>query len=93
MEQVKDIDPVAATLIEQELEREVAEVETAMALVRSGGARVVSVAGLRFGEEILAQIRSDGRDWGVRLDPLPLPEDAGCDLEVRRVDGTSRSHA
>ena len=93
MEQVKEIDMAAATLIEQELEREVTEVETAMALVRSGGARVVSVANLRFGEEVLAQIRADGLDWGVRLEPLPLPEDAGCDLEVRRVDGTRRSHA
>lgn len=93
MEQFNEIDTYSATLIEQELEREVAEVETAMALVRSGGARVVSVANLRYGEEVLAQIRADGADWGVRLEALPWPEDVGCDLEVRRVDGRRRSHA
>jgi hypothetical protein len=95
MEQINEIDGSAARLIEteQELEREVAEVENAMALVRSGGASVVSVANLRFGEQVLAQIRAAGGDWGVRLEALPWPEDAGCDLEVRRVDGRRRSHA
>lgn len=93
MEQIDDVDGSPAALIERELRREVAEVENAMALVRSGAAEVVSVANLRFGEEVLAQIRAEGGDWGVLLEPLPWPEDTGCDLEVRRVDGRRRSHA
>lgn len=93
MEQIQEFDDPAAALIERELAREVAEVETAIALVRARAATVVSVANLRFGEEVLDKIRADGGDWGVRLEPLPWPEDAGCDLEVRRVDGPRRSHA
>jgi hypothetical protein len=72
--------------VERELDRELAEVEAAIALVRSGAAAEVSVANLRFGEEVLRQVRGRGADRGVRLDPLQWPEDEGCDLRVRRID-------
>jgi hypothetical protein len=72
--------------VERELERELAEVETAIALVRSGGAREVTVANLTFGEEVLAQIRLCGADRGVHLEPIPWPEDTGADIVVRRID-------
>jgi hypothetical protein len=72
--------------IARELDRELAEVEAAIALVRSGGALVVTVANLAYGEEVLQQIRMRGSDRGVRLEPLPWPEDSGCDLIVRRLD-------
>ncbi len=93
MEQVREIEEPATVLGERALDREVAEVETAIALVRAGLAAGVSIANLRFGEEVLARIRADGGDWGIRLEPLPWPEDAGCDLEVRRVNGRRRSDA
>jgi hypothetical protein len=72
--------------IERELDRELAEVETAIALVRSGGAHEVTVANLTYGEEVLAQIRLSGAGRGVRLEPLPWPEDSGADIRVRRID-------
>jgi electron transfer flavoprotein alpha/beta subunit len=79
-------DRPAATLIAQELDREIAEVEAAIALVRSGAAVVVSLANMRYGEEVLRQVRARGADRGVRLEPRPWPEDAGCDIDVRRID-------
>lgn len=76
----------AGAPIERELDRELAEVEAAIALVRSGGAHEVTVANLTYGEEVLAQIRLRGADRGVRLEPIPWPEDTGADILVRRID-------
>lgn len=76
-----------ALVVERDLDRELAEVEAAVALVRSGGAAEVTVTNLRFGEEVLRQVRERGADLGVRIDPIPWPEDTGCDLRVRRTDG------
>jgi hypothetical protein len=72
--------------IERELERELAEVAAAIALVRSEGAHEVTVANLTYGEEVLAQIRLRGADRGVHLEPIPWPEDSGADILVRRID-------
>ena len=68
------------------LTSEVAEVESAIALVASGSATRITLAGLKFGEEVARRFRADARSKGVRLDPLPFPEDAGCDLIVRKID-------
>ena len=68
------------------LAREIGEVESAIELVRSGAASRVTVAGLRFGEQIVAQLRAEAAAVGVRLEPLYWPEDAGCDVTVRRSD-------
>jgi hypothetical protein len=76
----------AGAPIERVLERELAEVETAIALVRSGAAHEVTVANLTYGEEVLAQIRLRGADRGVRLEPIPWPEDSGADILIRRID-------
>ena len=73
--------------IKRELDQELAEVEAAIALVRSGATAEVNIANLRYGEEVLEQIRGRGADRGVLLEPLMWPEDTGCDLRVRRVDG------
>jgi len=43
-------------------QREYAEVETAIAVVRAGAARRVSLAGLRFGEAIVERLGSNGSD-------------------------------
>jgi hypothetical protein len=76
----------AGAPIERELEREIAEVEAAIALVRAGASVEVTVANLSFGEEVLQQLRMRGVDRGVRLEPIPWPEDSGCDILVRRID-------
>jgi hypothetical protein len=76
----------ASARIARKLERELAEVAAAIALVRAGRAVGVSLTNLRFGEEVLRQIRARGADSGVRLEPIPWPEDAGCDIDVRRID-------
>ena len=68
------------------LTSEVAEVETAIALVASGSASRITLTGLRFGEQLARRFRGEARLRGLRLDPLPWPEDAGCDLIVRRID-------
>ena len=68
------------------LTSEVAEVESAISLVASGAASRITLSGLKFGEEVAKRFRADAQSKGVRLDPLPFPDDAGCDLIVRRTD-------
>jgi hypothetical protein len=68
------------------LTSEVAEVEGAIALVASGSASRVTLTGLKFGEQMARRFRAEAHLKGVALEPLPWPEDAGCDLIVRRID-------
>jgi hypothetical protein len=68
------------------LTSEVAEVESAIELVASGAASSVTISGLRFGEELARRFHADAQSRGLRLEPIPWPEDAGCDLIVRRID-------
>ena len=68
------------------LTSEVAEVEGAMEMVASGTASRVTLAGLKFGEQLAGRFRSEALSKGVALEPIPFPEDAGCDLIVRRID-------
>jgi len=68
------------------LAREVGDVESAIELVRSGAASRVTLTGLRFAEALIERLRDEARRAGVALDPLYWPEDAGCDVTVRRTD-------
>ena len=68
------------------LTSEVAEVESAIALVASGSASRITLTGLRFAEQVARRFRAEAVAKGIRLEPLPWPEDAGCDLIVRRID-------
>jgi len=68
------------------LASEITEVESAMALVVSGSASRVTLSGLRFGEQLARRFEADARASGLRLDPILWPEDAGCDLIVRKID-------
>ena len=68
------------------LTSEVAEVESAMALVASGAASRITLTGLRFGDQVAQRFSADARSKGLRIEPLPWPDDAGCDLIVRRID-------
>jgi hypothetical protein len=71
---------------QRRLTSEVVEVETAIALVASGSASRVTVSGLRFGEQVARRFRAEATARGIGLEPIPWPEDAGCDLVVRRID-------
>ena len=68
------------------LASEVLEVEGALALVASGTASRMTLSGLRFGEQLARHFRAAAGAKGIQLEPLPWPEDAGCDLIVRRID-------
>jgi len=71
---------------QRRLTSEVVEVEAAIALVASGSASSVTVSGLRFGEQVAQRFRAEATAKGIRLEPILWPEDAGCDLVVRRID-------
>ena len=69
------------------LTSEVGEVESAITLVASGLASRITLTGLRFGEAVGDRFRAEAHSKGVQLEALPWPDDAGCDLIVRRIDG------
>jgi hypothetical protein len=68
------------------LASEVAEVESAIALVASGAASRITLSGLKFGEQLSRRFHAEAQASGIKLEPLIWPEDAGCDLVVRRID-------
>jgi hypothetical protein len=73
-------------LARRRLAAEVADVESAIALVSSGSASRVILGGLQFGDQVARRFRADARSHGLRLEPILRPDDAGCDLIVRRLD-------
>jgi hypothetical protein len=82
--------PLIATPDSDETRRrltsEIAEVESAIALVASGSATRITLTGLRFGEAVTSRFQADAGAKGIRIEPLPWPDDAGCDLVVERID-------
>jgi hypothetical protein len=70
----------------ERLARELQDIEAAIELVRTGAASSVTLSGLRFTEAVLAQLGAQVQREGIALDPLYWPEDAGCDVTVRRID-------
>jgi hypothetical protein len=68
------------------LTSEVAEVESAIQMVASGPASRVTLTGLKFGEQLAHRFQAEARSRGLLIEPIPWPEDAGCDLIVRRID-------
>ena len=64
---------------------EVHDVEAAIELVRLGAATRITMSGLRFAEAVIERLRDEADRAGVVLDPLYWPEDAGCDVTVRRT--------
>ena len=71
---------------QRRLASEVTEVESAIELVASGSASRITLTGLKFGEQAAARFRLDATARGIVLEPILWPEDAGCDLIVRRID-------
>ena len=79
-------EPSSGTLSELSLEREHQQVMTAIKFVASGGAVSVSLSGLRFAQQLLEGCSAEAASSGVLLEPRWWPEDAGCDLVVRRAE-------
>lgn len=75
-----------ATSVGRTLDQELSLVREAIALVASGGSRRVVVGGLRFGEALLVPAQTLATEAGVRLVPLWMPDDAGADIAVERID-------
>jgi hypothetical protein len=75
-----------AEVTRRRLAAEIADVQSAIALVATGSANSVTIGGLRFGDEVARRFEADARSRGVRLEPILRPDDAGCDLVVRKLD-------
>jgi hypothetical protein len=86
MSQASGPDVSDAQTTAQRLAIELPDVEAAIELVRSGVATRVTMGGLRFAEAVMERLRDEADRAGVVLDPLYWPEDAGCDVDVRRKD-------
>lgn len=67
----------------RDLDRELMEVDAAVALVRSGIADVVTIANLRHGDEVLDRLRARTLDDSVDLEQRIRPGKATTELEVR----------
>lgn len=72
--------------VDRTLEHEMTLVREAIAMVAGGGSRRVVVGGLRFGEELLEPAGRLATEAGVRLVPLWMPDDAGADIAVERIE-------
>jgi hypothetical protein len=67
------------------LERESRIVREAIALVASGGARRVVIAGLRFGDEVVDPARTAALEAGLRVRSLSRTTGAGIDLAIEAI--------
>jgi hypothetical protein len=66
-------------------EAEVRLVREAIAMVASGGARRVVLAGISFGEPLLDLARRLALEAGVRLVPLWRADGAGAEIAIERI--------
>ena len=67
------------------LERESQLVREAIAMVAGGASPRVVVAGIRFGDQLLDTARRLALQQGVRVNPLPRPNQTGADLVVEPI--------
>ncbi len=68
------------------LEREMQLVHDAIAMVASGAAPRVTVAGIRFGDNLVGPARQWALAAGVRLTPLWRTDEAGVDLTIEPAE-------
>lgn len=86
MAQANGADAPDRQLTARRLASEIEDVEAAIELVRSGVASRVTLTGLRFAEAVIERLAREARRQDVVLEPAYWPEDAGCDVVVRRSD-------
>ncbi len=82
---MEDVHDRTDAVIPAALERELQLVREAIALVAGGGARRVVVAGLRFGDALVAPGSRLALEAGVRVTRLPTADDARVDLAVEQI--------
>ena len=80
------MDALTELALQAEIDRELRLVDSAIALVRSGGALRVTVANLRLGSEVLESARARARLHRLRVTPLWTPDEAPCALVVDRAE-------
>ena len=78
-------DPSTAA-VARTLDQELILLRQAIAMVADGESPRVVLNGLRFGEALLEPGQALASAAGVRLVPLWMPDDAGADIAVERVD-------
>jgi hypothetical protein len=74
-----------AEVVPGAVEHEVGLIRDAIALVATGGAPRVVVAGLRLGDALLPSARQMALEAGVRIVPLWRADEAGLDIAVERL--------
>jgi hypothetical protein len=84
MEQAQEVGYPADADLERELERELGEVEAAIALVRSGIATVVTIANLRHGDDVLDRLQRQGGP-DVEFEPFVWHGQVKGELTVRLI--------
>jgi len=67
------------------LERESRLVREAIALVASGGARRVLIAGLRFGDDIVDPAREGALEAGLRIRSIAQSSGDGVELAIEAI--------
>jgi hypothetical protein len=79
------VEDQAARAVPAMVEYETRLVHEAIAMVASGSAPRVILAGIRFGEALLDPGRRLALEAGVRIVPLRRADEAGIDLAVERI--------
>ncbi len=83
---MEDVHDRTDTVTPAALDRELQLIREAIALVAAGGARRVIVAGLRFGDAIVAPGSRLALEAGVRVTRLATADDARVDLAVEQIE-------
>lgn len=82
---MQEVDDQSARLVPATLEREMRLIREAIAMVASGRAPRVVLAGIHFGETLFDPARRLALEAGVRLVPLWRADEAGADIAVERI--------
>jgi hypothetical protein len=72
-------------LTERSIEREMDLVADAIRMVAAGAAPAVTLVGLDFGPAVATASAAAATAAGVVLEPLWLPDEAGCDIRIHSV--------
>lgn len=82
---MQDVGDRMAEAVPVTIEHELRLIREAIAMVATGGAPRVVLAGIRFGETLLDPARRLALEAGVRLIPLWRADESGADLAVERL--------
>ena len=80
-----EVEDQLAQVVPATLEHEMRIIREAIAVVASGGAPWVILAGINFAETLLDPARRLALEAGVRLVPLWRADEAGADIAIERI--------